>query len=229
MVYVTGDLHGDPTRLKESGIKKLRRDDTLLVCGDFGFLWDGSKAEQAMLKKLGKCRFHICFVDGVHENFELLHQYPIGQWNGGRARQISGRLYHLMRGEIYTIEGKTYFTMGGGVSSDDDFRSVDETRMRHEIPSREELEHAAANLERVNGQLDYIITHEPPMRIKAFLQLKKQSRDTVEYTGLNTFFEEIAKCCKFTCWYFGSMHMDKFISSAHTAVFRKVIPVAQKK
>jgi len=225
LVYVTGDLHGDPARLKDPAMRKLKKGDTLLVCGDFGFLWDGSKAEQSMLKKLGKRKYNIAFVDGVHENFELLGQHPVSSWNNGRARQISGNLYHLMRGEIYTIEGKTFFTMGGGVSPDDDFRSVDEARMRHETPSREELEHAAANLERVGGQLDYIITHEPPMRIKAFLQLKQQTRDTVEYTGLNTFFEEMAKCCKFTRWYFGSMHMDKFISNSHTAVFRKVLKV----
>ena len=227
MVYVTGDLHGDATRLRSPETRKLRKNDTLLVCGDFGFIWDGSKAEQAALKKLGKMKFHIAFVDGVHENFELLHQYPLIDWNGGRARQISGNLVHLPRGEIYTIEGSTFFAMGGGVSPDDDFRAADEARMRHEIPSREELDHAAENIARARGEIDYIITHEPPMRIKAFLQLKTQARETAEYTGLNTFFEEMGKCCRFKRWFFGSMHVDKHISTSHTAVFRKVIALDQ--
>jgi len=34
MVYVTGDLHGDYSRLKSPAIRKLRAGDVLLVCGD---------------------------------------------------------------------------------------------------------------------------------------------------------------------------------------------------
>ena len=40
MVYVTGDLHGDYSRFKRPEMKKLRAGDILLVCGDFGFIWD---------------------------------------------------------------------------------------------------------------------------------------------------------------------------------------------
>jgi len=223
LVYVTGDLHGDRDRLRAPEMRKLKKGDTLLVCGDFGFLWEGTKAERATIKKLGRRKFNIAFIDGVHENFELLGQYPVADWNGGKARHLGGRLYHLMRGEIFSIEGKRFFAMGGGVSPDDGFRALDEARVHHELPSREELERAAANIERADGKLDYIITHEPPMRIKAFLQLKQQTSESLEYTGLNTFFEEMGKCCEFKRWFFGSMHVDKFISSSHTAVFRKVI------
>ena len=49
MVYVTGDLHGDYSRFKQPKMKKLRAGDILLVCGDFGFIWDNSKQEQACL------------------------------------------------------------------------------------------------------------------------------------------------------------------------------------
>ena len=52
MIYVTGDTHGDIDRFKDSQMKKLGRGDTLIICGDFGFFWDGSKKEQQMLKKL---------------------------------------------------------------------------------------------------------------------------------------------------------------------------------
>jgi len=221
MIYVTGDLHGDFGRFRHAEMRKLKKGDTLLVCGDFGFLWNGDRSEQALLKKIGKLKFNVCFIDGVHENFQLLGQFPVSEWNGGRARQITGGLYHLMRGEIYTIEGKTVFAMGGGVSPDDDFRTPDEARLCYEIPSREELNLALDNLKRM-GQVDYIITHEPPMRIKSFLQLKLNN-NTADITGLNTFFEEIGKLCGFKRWFFGSMHVDKVIASTHAAVFRKVL------
>jgi len=224
MIYVTGDLHGDIERFGSKEMRQLKKGDTLLVCGDFGFVWDGSKEERAALKKIGKLGYNVCFIDGVHENFALLGQYPVEEWGEAPARRIGGNLFHLLRGEIYTIEGKTVFTMGGGVSPDDDFREQDDARSSWEIPSREEFDRAAAAIERVRGRIDYIITHEPPMKIKAFLQLKQQTTSVGgEVTGLNTFFEELGKCCTFKRWFFGSMHVDKFISSSHAAVFRKVL------
>ena len=53
VIYVTGDMHGDFSRFKDSPLKKLKAGDTLLVCGDFGFIWDGSRQEQKLLKKIG--------------------------------------------------------------------------------------------------------------------------------------------------------------------------------
>ncbi len=222
MIYVTGDMHGDFERFASKDMKQLKKGDTLLVCGDFGFIWDGSKTEQAVLKKIGKLKFNVCFIDGVHENFSLLTQYPVEAWCGAPAQRINGNLIHLLRGEIYTIEDKAIFAMGGGVCQDDDYRDQDDSRARWELPSKEEFDRAAASIERVNGKIDYIITHEPPMKVKSFLQLKQPGQG-VEITGLNTFFEELAKCCTFKRWFFGSMHVDKFISTTHAAVFRKVL------
>ena len=54
MICVTGDLHGDITRFRSPALKKLRRGDALIITGDFGCIWDGSKKEKKMLKKLGK-------------------------------------------------------------------------------------------------------------------------------------------------------------------------------
>ncbi len=54
MVYVTGDMHGDFERFKLPAMKKLKKGDTLIICGDFGFLWDGSKEEEKILEKLSE-------------------------------------------------------------------------------------------------------------------------------------------------------------------------------
>ena len=62
MIYLTGDLHGDIERLKSKEMKKLKKGDTLIVCGDFGFVWDGSKKEQSVLKKLGKSKYQPAAV-----------------------------------------------------------------------------------------------------------------------------------------------------------------------
>ena len=187
MIYVTGDTHGEVERLSPSRLKALKAGDTLIVCGDFGFLWDDSKKEQKIIKQLGKRKYNICFIDGTHENFSLLNNYEISEWNGGKVHKIYGNLYHLLRGQVFTIDGKTVFTMGGGESPDIDIRSEGDSWSREEIPTREELLAGAHALEAADYHVDMVITHEPPLRIKGFLQLKDY--DSLSVKGLYSYFE----------------------------------------
>ena len=101
MIYLTGDTHGELDRFDAPGMRKLKSGDTLIVCGDFGFIWNGGAAEEKVLKKLGKKKYQILFLDGAHENYDLLEQYPISEWHGGKVRQISGNLLHLLRKKYY--------------------------------------------------------------------------------------------------------------------------------
>lgn len=60
----------------------------------------------------------MLFAEGVHENFDLLEEYPVEQWCGGKTRLISGNLRQLMRGQYYTIAEKNVFVFGGGQSEE---------------------------------------------------------------------------------------------------------------
>ncbi|MBR7085512.1 MAG: metallophosphoesterase, partial [Oscillospiraceae bacterium] len=82
MVYITGDMHGEWERFKEKAIRQLKKEDTLIICGDFGFIWDGSKKEKQVLKKMSELPFTVAFLDGCHENFDLLEQYPKEKLHG---------------------------------------------------------------------------------------------------------------------------------------------------
>ncbi|MCL2508981.1 MAG: metallophosphoesterase [Oscillospiraceae bacterium] len=222
MLYVTGDTHGDLSRFSDPRLRKLKKGDTLIICGDFGFVWDGTPEEEKRLKKLGNKRYNICFLDGTHENFDLLKQYKTSEWNGGKVQRISGNLYHLCRGQLYEIDGLKVFAMGGGESPDFDIRMESETWSRAEIPTKKELLDAASVVDRSGGKIDIIVTHEPPLKLKGFLLLK-ENKETLRVTGLNTFFEEMSSFCKFRRWFFGSLHEDKFISSCHVAVFQNIV------
>ena len=118
MIYITGDVHGDKSRFESSALRNLKKGDTLIICGDFGFLWNGDRREKKALEKLSKKKYNICFVDGTHENFELLNSYEVSKWNGGKVHNIAGNIYHLMRGNVYEIEGKKFFAFGGASSHD---------------------------------------------------------------------------------------------------------------
>ena len=54
MVYLTGDTHGDIDRFKHGKLRWLGKRDTVVVLGDFGFVWDGSREEQKRLDWLRK-------------------------------------------------------------------------------------------------------------------------------------------------------------------------------
>ena len=221
MVYVTGDIHGDITRFDAPELKRLKRGDVLIICGDFGFIWDLSKNENKHLKALSKKKYTICFVDGTHENFDKLNSYPVSEWNGGKVHKISDNIFHLMRGQVFTINAMTYFTMGGGESPDVDIRFSEDTWSRLEMPDRDELMAGAENLEKRNLTVDFIITHEPPLKVKSFLVLK--DGEGVQVNALNSYLEELSQICRYKRWFFGSLHLDKHISLTQTAVFKKII------
>ena len=222
LIYVTGDMHGDYSRFKSPDIRHLRAGDTLLVCGDFGFIWDGSKAELKRLKKIGNQKYTVAFVDGCHENYDLLERYPVEEWNGGKVHRISGNLVHLMRGEIYTVEDETFLAFGGGHSGDYEFRRETENWWEREQPSYQEILNAMENLAKYDNKIDYIISHEPPASLKDCLEV-----DVGQRLEVHTFFEDISKVCTFRKWYFGKCHMNKRIPLKYHALFDEVCPLTE--
>ena len=47
-----------------------------------------------------------------------LVKYPIENWHGGRVQPIRPHVLHLMRGQVFELAGRTFFTMGGAASHD---------------------------------------------------------------------------------------------------------------
>ena len=120
MIYVTGDCHGDYRRFSTAVFpeqKEMGKDDYVIVCGDFGY-WDESKEHKYWLKWLDSKPFTTLWVDGNHENYDLLKKHRVVQWHGGKVQYIMPSVIHLMRGQIYDIEGYRVFTFGGAKSHD---------------------------------------------------------------------------------------------------------------
>lgn len=220
MLYVTGDIHADIRRLKGRAAKQLKKGDILLVCGDFGFLWDGSPKELRLLDWLGKRPYQILFVEGTHDNIDLLSGYPEETLHGGQVRRVSGNCCQLLRGECYEIEGKRVFALGGGESTDMDIRVEGETWWSRELPSAEELAHARETLASLNQQVDYIITHSVAPTVNKFLD-----REQMQINLLLAFLNEISETVQFKRWYFGSCHLDKAIPPKYCAVYQEILPV----
>lgn len=220
MLYATGDLHGDLSRFKQKEWKKLRRGDTLIVCGDFGFVWDGSKREQRILRWISRRRYRVLFVEGTHDNLDLLATYPLEEFCGGQARRLGERLWYLCRGECYELEGKRLFALGGGESADAELRIPGVSWWENELPAPAELAHARETLERCGYQVDYLITHECSATLRSFLDM-----DTARINPLGAFLEEVAARCRFQSWCFGCYHLDRTIPGGYNALWNRLLPL----
>ena len=227
MVYITGDMHGCLERLYDKNFRKLKSGDVLIVCGDFGYIWNGDKTEKQVIDFLSTRRFVTAFVDGTHDNMETINRGKVTYWHGGMVHRIKGNLIHLMRGQIFDIEGNSFFTFGGGESTDKDMRLASGKWWREEEPTPAEMAEGATRLDEVGCKVDYIITHEPPSLVKSAILLRSGSNDRVN--KLNGYLEEIGRACDFKHWYFGSLHEDRVITPRHTCVFKNMIAIKSEK
>lgn len=217
MICVIGDTHGDYSRFSHKKIKALGRGDYLIICGDFGFVWDGSEKEKAVLKKIGAKKYTTLFLPGSHDNYDLLEEYPEIDFMGGRARSISGQLYMLVSGGIFDLDGINAYVFGGGQAADIDVRIENNTWWEQELPDEALLESGRKRLEEANNTVDYIFTHEPPASIAEFLQTGTPT--VLPMSRLNICFDNMKGDITFKMWFFGKLHKNKLIPPKYAAVF----------
>lgn len=185
MIYVTGDTHGslDIHKLNTKNFiqKNMTKEDYVVILGDFGLVWDNSKGDKYWLDWLNKKNFTTLFVDGNHENFDLLNEYRVEIWCGGKVQKLRDSVIHLMRGQVFSIAGNKVFTMGGGTSVDQKYRIKGESWWEEELPNYEEMMEGLENLAINNWKVDYIFTHAAPNRIMESMNYIKERNELNDY------------------------------------------------
>ena len=222
MIFITGDTHipydiGKLSTKRFSQQKLLAKNDYVIICGDFGGVWNNSSSDLYWLKWLHKKNFTTLFVDGNHENFYLLNSFPTEIWNGGKIHRINDSIFHLMRGQIFNINGLLFFTMGGATSHDKEFRIENKSWWKEEMPSNEEFNDAFHNLDKYNWKVDYVITHCAPTKIAQSIS-GIEDRDK-----LTDFLYVTSEKLSFNKHYFGHYHIDKEIDKKYFAIYNRII------
>ena len=249
MIYITGDTHGEYTRFRTDVFPEqleMTKDDYVIVCGDFG-IWDKSEQSNFWLNRLNEKPFTILFVTGNHSNYDILKEYPVSEWNGGKVQFIRPSIIHLMRGQIFNIDGRRILTMGGAACHDipDGPLSIEDPhferkykqlvnkwgfcRVEHlswwkeELPNDEEYAEAYSNLEAADWEVDYIVSHCCPSKYQALF-----ANCDLSYTPnrLTDFFDEISERCCFKQWFCGHYHQNNsynFNGKAYTVLYKDII------
>ena len=246
MIYITGDTHSDFSRFTEEDFPiqlEMTKDDYIIICGDFGGVWtfeEESSREKETLDWLNNKNFTTLFVDGNHENYTRLYNYPIEEWKGGKVHKIRDSVLHLMRGEIFDIDNKKIFAFGGARSHDiqdgilnlDEEEKIYEYRKRGayfrirdfswwdlELPTNQEMENGIENLEKINYKVDYIISHCCPTSIQALIN------STYKRDILTDYLQQISEKCTFKRWYFGHYHDYRQVNSQFTLLYENIVPL----
>ena len=229
MIYVTGDTHGEVTFQKLPAFARanpqLTKRDYVIIAGDFGGVWSEKTLEED-LRPYSELPFTVLFVDGNHENFDLLNAFPVSKWKGGKVHFVREDIIHLMRGQVFELEGHTVFTFGGATSVDRRFRREGYSWWKAALPTDEDLSEALANLKRYNNKVDYIITHScgeralmyPPLRTRT-LQM-----DVYPENQMLSYFEDILE---YKHWYFGHYHLDGRLNDRMTVLLNEIVPLGE--
>ncbi len=227
-VFLTGDTHGELDMGKVLDFARcaqgvLTREDYLIILGDFGLVWSDppSPKETERLDWLESCPWTTLFVDGNHENFDMLDALPTERWACGVIQRVRPHVIHLMRGQTYAFGGHSFFVVGGAHSVDKEWRTPHRSWWPQEVPNDEDRERIAAAAAQV-GAVDYVLTHCPPTgcynryrkRFQGFWGPSDEYTDWLE--------EHIEGAFAYKRWFYGHLHFDLPLDEPHTLLFDQV-------
>ena len=225
---IAGDTHGTLDLAKvvqyyDGRDAEFSKDeDYLIILGDVGVCGFSASDEAATRATLRNLPVTTLFIDGNHENFEHLNSYPVDEWNGGKVHFIESDIIHLMRGQVFDIDGTTFFTFGGAYSIDKMYRTEGISWFPEELPNYEEYEEGWHNLESCGFKVDYILSHSGPREVVAAIGYVEMSDDEVE---LRQYLQRVADNTEFTAWYFGHFHEDTEEEDMFFCLYDEVVAI----
>lgn len=216
-IFVCGDTHGNIdswklTRRYWDIQADLTKDDYLIILGDFGYLWSDppDRKEKRQLDILANRKFTTLFIDGNHENFNLINALPEVDMFDGKVGDLGNGIYHLKRGYVYTIEGLKFWCFGGGTSIDKHWRELDVSWWPQELPTQGEMDFGISQLEKHNWTVDYVLTHAAPRSVVALIGYTEKME-----CPLSMWFESLKYKIQCKKWHFGHYHEDRTLEGKY--------------
>ena len=148
---------------------------------------------------------------------------------GGIVGVVTNSIFHLKRGEIYTINGSKFFTFGGAYSIDKARRKSFISWWPQEEPNKVEMDWGLSNLEKHNNEVDFVVTHTAPIEVvKEMSEYRLNFYDdyyTMKMDACSKYLSEVKNRIKFKKWFFGHFHEDGELSNNFFPVYRHIVKV----
>ena len=215
--YLKGDIHGDFSDVF-AFIKRfnLNENDNIIILGDCGIAWRNDKKDLKYHIEQWKENSNgvkLYFIDGNHENFDILNKLPIENNMG----KVADGIYHLLRGQTYYFDGKKVLVCGGADSIDLYRRVKGLSWWPEETILESEIDAIAAD------HYDYVLTHCCPRSVfesnKVYLiTLDNINQDAINHYSENM-LEKLMNKITFNKWFFAHYHVDRELDDKFCVLF----------
>lgn len=221
--FLKGDIHGNLFEIIDFINRfNLGKNDNIIILGDCGIAWRKDKKDLIQNIKLwNECGngVKLYFIDGNHENFNILNSLPIENNMG----KIADNIYHLRRGQVYEFENKKILVCGGADSIDKYRRIENFTWWKEEAISQETIDDIPA------GHYDYVLTHCCPRSIFEKNRIYLSTLQFLDENKINHSSEDMLEQLKnkitFDHWFFGHYHINRNLDEKFTCLFEDFMEV----
>lgn len=219
MIYLTGDTHGEFSRVKNFCYEyETSKDDVLIILGDAGINYYLHKKDEDLKRELAQLSITLFCIHGNHEERpNLIKSYDRKIWRGGLVffEEEYPNILFASDGEIYDFEVGKAIVIGGAYSVDKYYRLLNNRRwFSSEQPDDKIKEFVERRLEEVDWKIDFVFSHTGPFKYQPedmFLPFVDQNKvDNTTEKWLDTIEEKLT----YNLWYFGHFHCDRMVDKA---------------
>lgn len=214
MIYLTGDTHGNFTRIKDFCDKmNTTKEDIMIILGDVGANFHGGLTDKQRKEFLERLPITLFCIHGNHEmRPESIDTYREIPWNGGTVYREDKypSINFAKDGEVYKLDEKEVLVIGGAYSVDKQIRLLRGWPwFPDEQPSDEIRERVERRLNDIGWKVDIVLSHTTPLKyepIETFISGMDRSRVD---TSTEEWLDKIEEKLDYRKWYCGHFHIGK--------------------
>lgn len=216
MIYITGDKHGDFSRIAEFCEEyETSTDDILVVLGDAGINYYLDDRDLALKEDLSQLPITLFCVHGNHEERpENIQTYLDKNWHGGMAyyEDEYPNILFASDGAIYDLDGARTIVIGGAYSVDKYYRlSQGLGWFKSEQPDEYVRSFVESQIKKAGGRFDFIFSHTCPQKFIPYEAFLPNIDDTAIDRSTEEWLDEIEAKMDYDRWFFGHFHTEKIL------------------
>ena len=226
MFYITGDTHGDFSRIEKLCYEmKTTLDDVIIILGDAGINYYTDSRAVTLKKKLSKLPITIFSIHGNHEERPFnIPTYTEKEFKEGIVyyEKEYPNLLFAKDGEIYNFNEKRVIVIGGAYSVDKIYRIqrglnwyVDEQ------PSDIIKEYVENQLDKIGWKIDIVLSHTAPLKYEHTEFFLSGINQNLVDKSTEKWLDIIEDRLTYDKWYFGHYHHYKKIDKM-TMLFTEI-------
>lgn len=156
---LVGDTHADNNFLMDALEAAQEAGCSHVVqLGDFGFIWDHLRTYEAINNAFAEADIQLIWIDGNHENFDLMLTLGIDP-NATEPVRTHSHITYIPRGVVFDLGGRKCMGFGGAYSIDKYRRVPGSSWWSQETITDEQVQRVVDN----PTQVDVLFTHDVPL------------------------------------------------------------------